>query len=66
VLLIAGSLDGNGAVGNGMRRLAEEWNHKRSVGQPVCFLGIPGAGHLPMIDETEKFAEILSGFLSGL
>jgi hypothetical protein len=28
VLLIAGSLDGNGAVGNRMRRLAEEWNQE--------------------------------------
>jgi pimeloyl-ACP methyl ester carboxylesterase len=66
VLLIAGSLDGNGAVGNGMRRLAEDWNAKRSVGRPVCFQEITGAGHLPMIDETEKFAEMLSGLLSRL
>lgn len=66
VLLVAGSLDGNGAVGNGMKRLAETWNDKRATGRSVKFVEIQGAGHLPIVDETEKFAETLTGFLNGL
>jgi pimeloyl-ACP methyl ester carboxylesterase len=65
ILLVAGSLDGKGAIGNGMRNLAKAWNTKRA-GRPVDFVEIQGAGHLPMVDETERFAEVLIGFLSGL
>lgn len=66
VLLVAGSLDGNGAVGNGMRNLAKAWNAERATGRPVQFVEIPGGGHLPMVDETERFAEVLIRFLGGL
>ena len=66
VLLVAGSLDGDGAVASGMKRLAEAWNAKRDVRRPVSFAEIQGAGHLPMIDETERFAEVLTKFLSRL
>jgi pimeloyl-ACP methyl ester carboxylesterase len=63
---VAGSLDGNGAVGNGMRNLAKAWNAERAAGRLVEFVEIRGAGHLPMIDETEKFVEVLIGFLGTL
>jgi len=66
VLLVAGSLDGNGAVGNGMRNLTKAWNAERTAGRAVDFVEIQGAGHLPMIDETERFAEVLIGFLGRL
>ena len=64
VLLVVGSLDGNGVVASGMKRLAEAWNAKRGMRQPVSFVEIQGAGHLPMVDETERFAEVLTRFLS--
>ncbi|KAG5637250.1 hypothetical protein H0H81_005248 [Sphagnurus paluster] len=66
VLLVAGSLDGGGNVGKGLQRLRDEWNAVRvASGQvaPVEYLEITGAGHLPMVDETERFAEALRGFL---
>ena len=63
---MVGSLDGNGAVGNGMRNLSKAWNAERTAGRPVEFVEIQGAGHLPMVDETERFAEVLIGFLGRL
>jgi pimeloyl-ACP methyl ester carboxylesterase len=42
------------------------WNAERTAGRLVEFVEIRGAGHLPMIDETEKFVEVLIGFLGTL
>ncbi|RDB19303.1 3-oxoadipate enol-lactonase 2 [Hypsizygus marmoreus] len=66
VLLVAGSLDGGGKVGNGLNRLREEWNAVRCkdpAARAVEYVEIAGAGHLPMIDETERFAEVLREFV---
>jgi pimeloyl-ACP methyl ester carboxylesterase len=69
VLLVAGSLDGNGKVGSGLKRLSEEWDAVRSTNsklKPLEYIEIEGAGHLPMVDETERFAEVLCTFLKFL
>ncbi|KAF9463429.1 Alpha/Beta hydrolase protein [Collybia nuda] len=69
VLLVAGSLDGNGKVGSGLKHLSEEWNAERCRGtslKPLEYVEIEGSGHLPMIDETEQFAEVLVAFLKAL
>lgn len=66
VLLLAGSLDGGGKVGSGLKRLAEEWNAVRckdAGAKAVEYKEIEGAGHLPMVDETEIFARVLRNFL---
>lgn len=68
-MLVAGSLDGNGKVGSGLKRLSEEWNAVRSTStnmKPLEYVEIEGSGHLPMIDETEQFAEVLTTFLKTL
>ncbi|KAF9042776.1 alpha/beta-hydrolase [Hymenopellis radicata] len=57
-LLVAGELDGGGNVAKGLRALKERW----TAGN-VDFVAIPGAGHLPMVDATDKFWEVLKGFL---
>jgi pimeloyl-ACP methyl ester carboxylesterase len=70
VLLVAGSLDGGGKVGAGLSKLANDWNEQRKSGgidlQAAEYAVIEGAGHLPMVDETEKFADILLKFLSSI
>ncbi|KAL1686182.1 beta-ketoadipate enol-lactone hydrolase [Schizophyllum commune] len=67
VLLVAGSLDGGGKVGAGMRKLRDEWNEARGgEGVQVEYAEIEGAGHLPMIDQTEKFWEVLDKYLRSL
>jgi pimeloyl-ACP methyl ester carboxylesterase len=64
VLLIAGSLDGGGKIAEGMATLQSNWNDNiAGKGSMVEMKVIDGAGHLPMIDETEKFWEILEAFL---
>ncbi|KAF8061840.1 beta-ketoadipate enol-lactone hydrolase [Lyophyllum atratum] len=66
VLLVAGSLDGGGNIGNTLRRLKDEWNTVRSKNEQrkaVEYVEIENAGHLPMVDETERFAEVLRSFL---
>ncbi|KAF9451581.1 beta-ketoadipate enol-lactone hydrolase [Macrolepiota fuliginosa MF-IS2] len=67
VLLLAGSLDGNGKVGASLEQFGLEWNEKRrSQGRKdVEFVLVEGSGHLPMVDEPEAFWEAISGFLSG-
>lgn len=67
VLLVAGSLDGGGKVGSGLQHLKEDWNTVRCQNTNVSaveYAEISGAGHLPMIDETERFAETLRRFLN--
>ncbi|KAL1758085.1 beta-ketoadipate enol-lactone hydrolase [Schizophyllum commune] len=67
VLLVAGSLDGGGKVGAGMRKLRDEWNEARGEeGVQVEYAEIEGAGHLPMIDQTEKFWDVLDKYLRSL
>ncbi|TRM67854.1 Alpha/Beta hydrolase protein [Schizophyllum amplum] len=67
VLLVAGSLDGGGKVGAGLQKLRDQWNEARGAeGVQVEFAEIEGAGHLPMIDETEKFWAMLEGYLKKL
>ncbi|KAJ3995227.1 beta-ketoadipate enol-lactone hydrolase [Lentinula boryana] len=66
VLLVAGSLDGGGKVSSGMGKLRDAWNAKRipDGGEPVRLEIIEGAGHLPMVDETEKWWDIVGGWLA--
>ncbi|GAW04855.1 alpha beta-hydrolase [Lentinula edodes] len=68
VLLIAGSLDGGGKVSNGMGKLRDAWNAKRipAGGGSVKLEVIEGAGHLPMVDETEKWWDIVGKWLAGI
>ncbi|KAJ6609818.1 Alpha/Beta hydrolase protein, partial [Mycena sp. CBHHK59/15] len=61
-LLVAGELDGNGKVAAGMKGLAEKWNASKT-GPKVEYAEVPGAGHLPMVDETEKFWDMVGAFL---
>ena len=55
VLLVAGSLDGGGRVGQGMRRLKEEWQSE--------YVEIESSGHLPMIDAPDVFCDVVLSFL---
>ncbi|KAF9063005.1 Alpha/Beta hydrolase protein [Rhodocollybia butyracea] len=66
VLLVAGSLDGEGKVAMGMSKLRDAWNAKRvpAGGEEIQLQVIEGAGHLPMVDETERWWEVVGGFLS--
>ncbi|KAG6827799.1 hypothetical protein H0H92_010434 [Tricholoma furcatifolium] len=69
VLLIAGSLDGGGNIGKGLQRLRDEWNAVRSLNaqaKPVEYVEIPSAGHLPMIDEADRYADVLRDFLDSI
>ncbi|KIY46668.1 alpha/beta-hydrolase [Fistulina hepatica ATCC 64428] len=56
-LLIAGSLDGGGKVAASMEALSEK------LGSKARLATIPDAGHLPMVDQTERFWEALRPFL---
>ena len=62
-LLVAGSLDGGGKVGEGMANLQRDWTEK---GGNVDFKLIDGAGHLPMVDKTEEWWTIVGDFLRRL
>ncbi|KAJ7188381.1 beta-ketoadipate enol-lactone hydrolase [Mycena filopes] len=64
-LLVAGELDGGGKVGAGMRGLRDKWNEVTPAAD-VEYVEIPGAGHLPMCDETERFWLAIDSFLKGL
>ena len=70
VLVIAGSLDGGGKVGDVLKFLKDQWNAVRvtkdSKFGPVEYVEIERAGHLPMIDETERFGQVLRSFLDGI
>ncbi|KAK7435761.1 hypothetical protein VKT23_019458 [Stygiomarasmius scandens] len=67
-LLVAGSLDGAGKVAQGMTNLQTNWNTKRAERgvKEVRLEIIEGAGHLPMVDETEKWWAAVGPWLSGL
>lgn len=62
-LLVAGALDGGGKVSAGMKGLRDQWNAATPAAQ-VEYVEIPGAGHLPMVDETEEFWEVVGAFLN--
>ncbi|KAG7095219.1 hypothetical protein E1B28_005994 [Marasmius oreades] len=59
-LLVAGSLDGNGKVAEGMANLQNTWKQK---GGRVELELIEGAGHLPMVDKTEDWWRVVQQFL---
>jgi len=64
VLLLAGALDGGGKVGQGLRGLAERWANVRRGA--IQYAEIERAGHLPMIDQPEKWWSVVSKFLQDL
>ncbi len=64
VLLLAGALDGAGKVGQGLRGLAERWANVRRGA--IQYAEIERAGHLPMIDQPEKWWSVVSKFLQDL
>lgn len=62
VLLLAGSLDGGGKVGKGLKAFAERWAEEgRQV--VVEYVEVEGAGHLPMVDMPERFCRVLGAWL---
>ena len=65
VLLVAGSLDGDGKVAKGMKAFREDWNvcRKEQAQPSVEFVEIANSGHLPMIDSPEAFCEVVTSFL---
>lgn len=65
VLLLAGSLDGDGKVGAGLRRFGEEWSEerKRRGLKKVEYTEVEGSGHLPVVDKPEAFWRLVSEFL---
>ncbi|KAJ2920561.1 hypothetical protein H1R20_g16534, partial [Candolleomyces eurysporus] len=68
VLLLAGSLDGGGKVGQGLKKLKEEWVLKGATQgrpSPIEYTEIQGSGHLPMVDQPERFCEEVGKWLSG-
>ncbi|KAJ7901719.1 beta-ketoadipate enol-lactone hydrolase [Mycena olivaceomarginata] len=62
-LLVAGELDGGGKVGAGMKALSDKWNEATPAAK-VEYVQIAGAGHLPMVDETENFWDVVGAFLN--
>ncbi|PPQ69704.1 hypothetical protein CVT25_012967 [Psilocybe cyanescens] len=69
VLLVAGSLDGGGRVGEGLKSLCKSWTSEGGEGKDgayVEYVEVGGAGHLPMIDAPEVFCEVLGQWLQGV
>lgn len=69
MLVVAGSFDGGGKVSDGLKLLKDQWNAVRvkdSEFRQVEYVEIECAGHLPMIDENERFGQVLSSFLDGI
>jgi pimeloyl-ACP methyl ester carboxylesterase len=69
LLLLAGSLDGNGKVAQGLENLKKNWDE--SLGESgkekktlVDFARIEDAGHLPMVDQPEVWAEFVGQWLA--
>jgi len=62
-LLVAGSLDGDGKVAQGLQALETKW---KESGGNVDFALVDGSGHLPMIDGTEKYWSIVGNYLKSL
>ncbi|EFP79718.2 uncharacterized protein PGTG_06039 [Puccinia graminis f. sp. tritici CRL 75-36-700-3] len=58
VLLLAGERDGS--LPQVLEALSRRLN---KAGKPVKFMTVPGAGHLPMVDQPLKFLNILEPFL---
>jgi len=65
ILLLAGSLDGGGKVGETLKQFSHDWNEKRkSEGRrEVEYVPIERSGHLPMLDEPEQFWKVVDRFL---
>jgi len=59
-LLVAGELDGDGAISKALQKLTEDWT---SEGGNVRFAEVKSAGHLPMVGTTEQWVIIVSKFL---
>lgn len=78
VLLLAGTLDGGGKVGQGLQTLCQNWTETIEQRHPsggtsnvppspqVQYVGIDGAGHLPMIDSPDAFCDSLSAWLKAI
>jgi pimeloyl-ACP methyl ester carboxylesterase len=62
VLLIAGSLDGGGKVGKGLKDFAKRWTEEGRQ-EVVEYVEVEGAGHLPMVDMPERFCKVLGAWL---
>ncbi|KAK0232728.1 beta-ketoadipate enol-lactone hydrolase [Armillaria fumosa] len=62
-MLVAGDLDGGGNVGKGLKALKERWAKK---GGDIAYQEIPQTGHLPMIDNTSRYWEVLSAFFGSV
>ena len=62
ILLLAGSLDGRGKVGETLKQSSHDWSEKRKSegGREVEY---EGSGHLPMVDEPEQFCKVVDNFL---
>lgn len=60
VLLVAGERDGK--LPEGFKKLSESLEHD---GRDVRFASIGGAGHLPMVDQSSAFLDVLEPFLDG-
>lgn len=69
VLLIAGSLDGNGKVAQGLENLKKDWDEalgksEREQKTLVEFERIAEAGHLPMVDRPEVWCDVVGQWLA--
>jgi pimeloyl-ACP methyl ester carboxylesterase len=62
VLLVAGSLDGGGKVGQRLKDLRESWIVEKAA-PSVEYVEIGGSGHLPMIESPEAFCDVVAGLL---
>jgi len=63
IMLVAGTLDGGGKVGKGLRDLSAAWNAERTKVPAVFYKEINEAGHLPMIDSPEAFSAAVGRWL---
>ncbi|KAF9002004.1 Alpha/Beta hydrolase protein [Cyathus striatus] len=68
ILLVSGALDGGGKVSRGLTALAKRWNEVRGERglKKVEMREMVGAGHLPMIDESENWWAIVGPFLRNM
>ncbi|TFK26054.1 beta-ketoadipate enol-lactone hydrolase [Coprinopsis marcescibilis] len=67
VLLLAGSLDGNGKVGDGLKALSELWQdtvRDEAKRERIAHETIDGAGHLPMVDRPERWCRLVGAWLA--
>ncbi|KAH6890180.1 beta-ketoadipate enol-lactone hydrolase [Coprinopsis sp. MPI-PUGE-AT-0042] len=71
VLLLAGSLDGNGKVAQGLESLKKNWDEAlgKSGGEHktlVEFVRVEDAGHLPMVDRPDEWCEVVGQWLANV